>query len=27
VGAELEPYPEVQELVSFVEASERGVVI
>lgn len=24
---ELEPYPEVQELVKFVEASERGVVI
>ena len=26
-SAELEPYPEVQELVKFVEASERGVVI
>lgn len=26
-GAELEPYPEVEELVKFVEASERGVVI
>lgn len=25
--AELEPYPEVKELVKFVEASERGVVI
>lgn len=25
--SELEPYPEVQELVKFVEASERGVVI
>jgi UDP-N-acetylglucosamine acyltransferase len=27
VGSELEPYPEVRELVKFVEASERGVVI
>lgn len=27
VGEELEPYPEVTELVKFVEASERGVVI
>jgi UDP-N-acetylglucosamine acyltransferase len=26
-SAELEPFPEVQELVKFVEASERGVVI
>jgi UDP-N-acetylglucosamine acyltransferase len=26
-SAELEPYPEVLELVKFVEASERGVVI
>lgn len=26
-SSELEPYPEVQELVKFVEASERGVVI
>jgi UDP-N-acetylglucosamine acyltransferase len=25
--AELEPFPEVQELIRFVEASERGVVI
>ena len=24
---ELEPFPEVEELISFVEASERGVVI
>jgi len=26
-STELEPYPEVQELIKFVEASERGVVI